>query len=148
MLTSSTYHLTEDVLYLSHRYYWDDWGVRSHTADLRYRRELGGGKYLQPHVRYYRQTSADFFVFGVRQDLPLPEFATSDYRLGALRGLTVGATYGFHILDRSGEWTVRAEYMRQFGNGHPPNAVGVQRGYDLFPAVNIGTLLVGYSVNF
>ena len=41
ILTSSVYHLTRDILYLSHRYYWDDWGVTSNTVDLKYRHELG-----------------------------------------------------------------------------------------------------------
>ena len=80
--------------------------------------------------------------------MALPELATADYRLGALRSATIGATYGFRIPDRPGEWTVRAEYIGQFGNRHPADAVGVQRQFDLFPTVNIGSLLIGYSVEF
>jgi hypothetical protein len=43
---------------------------------------------------------------------------------------------------------VRAEYIRQWGDGHPGDVVGVQRTFDLFPAVSIGSLTAGYSVQF
>jgi len=148
VLGSSVYHLTDDVLYLDYRHYRDDWGIRSHTVDLRYRHELPGATYLQPHLRYYAQTAADFFVFGLTSGAPLPDFATSDYRLGPLRTATVGATYGFHLTNVPGELSVRAEYLRQWGAGHPGNAIGAQREFDLFPPVSIGSLLVGYSVEF
>jgi hypothetical protein len=155
VLGSSVYHLSRDVFYSSYRYYWDDWGVRSHTADFKYRRELGDAAglhlaetFLQPHVRWYSQSAARFFRYGLIDRAALPEFATSDYRLGALRTLTLGATFGFRPFEWPGEWTLRGEYLRQWGDGHPAGAVGLQRGYDLFPAVDIGTLLVGYSIAF
>jgi Protein of unknown function (DUF3570) len=147
ILTSSVYHLTRDVLYLSHRYYWDNWGVHSNTLDLKYRGELGDSAYLQPHLRYYSQSPADFFKFGLIQGVALPAFVSSDERLGPLRTATLGATVGFTTPGTRGEWTIRAEYIRQFGKGHPNNVVGVQRDFDLFPAVNIGSLVVAYSVS-
>ena len=36
--------------------------------------------------------------------------------------------------------------MGKFGNGHPADAVGVQREYDLAPTVNIFSLVVGWSL--
>lgn len=151
--TSSVYHLATDVLYLSHRAYWDDWGVRSQTVDLKVRHELGDLGYidhafLRPHLRWYRQTAADFFVYGLRDGDPLPRFATSDERLGALRTLTLGSTLGFHVPGAPGEWTVRAEYLRQWGDGSPAGAIGVQRHFDLAPKVDTGALTVGYTVEF
>jgi hypothetical protein len=148
LLASSVYHLTDDVLYLSYRYYQDDWRVRSHTYDVKYRHELGDDDYLEPHLRYYSQTAASFFRFSLLDGAPLPELATADYRLGALRSVTVGATYGFRIPDRPGEWTVRAEYIGQLGDGHPGGAVGIQRQFDLAPTVNIGSVVIGYSIGF
>jgi hypothetical protein len=148
VLANSVYHLTRDVLYTSYRYYWDDWGIRSHTVDLRYRRELPDDRYIQPHVRFYTQTPARFFTNELIKNAPLPAFASADYRLGPLRTVTVGATYGFHITDYPGEFAVRGEYMVQWGDGHPGDAVGVQRGYDLSPPLNIGSLMITYSVQF
>jgi hypothetical protein len=148
VLTSSVYHLTNDVLYLSHRYYWDDWGVRSNTLDARYRTELPEHQWVQPHVRLYEQSAARFFGFGLVQGDPLPDFATSDYRLGALRSVTLGATYGFRVPDFPGELTLRAEYIHEWGNGHPATAIGAQRDMDLFPGLDIATIMFGYTRQF
>jgi uncharacterized protein DUF3570 len=148
VMTSMVYHLTSDVVHLSHRYYWDDWGVRSNTFDLKLRHDTGDSSFLQPHLRYYSQTQADFFTFGLVQGEPIPAYATSDYRLGPLQTATVGLTYGFHLPESPGEFTIRAEYIRQFGDGHPDYAVGVQQDFDLMPPVNVGTLVAAYSVTF
>ena len=126
----------------------DDWGIRSHAIDLKYRRDLENKSWFQPHVRFYTQTPADFFRFSLIQGDPLPPYASSDFRLGPLRTVTLGGTYGFHIPNDPGELTVRAEYIVQWGNGHPSDAVGIQRTFDLLPPESIGSLLVGYTVQF
>jgi len=148
LLANSVYHFGTGVFYSSYRYYWDDWGVRSHTIDLKYRRDLAEETFFQPHVRLYAQTAADFFRFGVVQGEPLPTYASSDYRLGPLRSVTLGGTYGFHVPDYPGELTVRAEYILQWGDGHPSDAVGVQRTLDLMPPLHIATVMVGYTRTF
>jgi hypothetical protein len=148
VLGSSVYHLAQDVLYTSYRWYHDDWGITSHTVDLRLRHELGDDVFVQPHLRGYAQTAADFFRFGLRQGDPVPEFASSDERLGPLRTVTAGATVGFHLPDTPGTFSVRGELLVQWGRGHPPDAIGIQRGFDLMPPVPIGTLTVGYTRTF
>src|SRR4029077_14787658 len=40
VLFSSVYHLSDDVLYTSYRYYWDSWAIRSHTLDVKYRHDF------------------------------------------------------------------------------------------------------------
>ena len=159
-LVSSVYHLTQDVLYLTYRYYWDDWKLTSHTVDMKYRYEMGGESFLQPHLRYYTQTAANFFTLGLVQGAPLPQFASSDQRLGQFQSLTFGLTYGFKMPRQPGIWTIRAEYIRQFqhwnvgggeggdggeegggGGGPPPQP-------DAFPPLEIGTVTAGYTVSF
>ncbi|MBX2835457.1 MAG: DUF3570 domain-containing protein [Gammaproteobacteria bacterium] len=76
----------------SYRYHTDDWGVDSHTIESRYRWLLSSKHYLEPNIRYYSQSSADFY----RAYLPegeIPENASSDYRLGEFTGLTLGVSY-------------------------------------------------------
>jgi len=51
MFFKAVHHLEEDVINFSYRYYSDDWGIKSHTLDLKYRYELANS-YLQPHLRY------------------------------------------------------------------------------------------------
>ncbi len=148
ILLSSVYHLTDDVVYTSYRYYWDTWSVRSHTIDLKYRHVLDGDTYVEPLVRYYQQTAASFFTIGLTEGAPLPTYATADYRLGSLRTVTFGGTFGFHPDFSTGEWTIRAQYMRQSGDSSPPNAIGMQRSFDLSPPINIFAVVVGYSFDY
>jgi hypothetical protein len=148
VLAGVVHHFAEDVGYGSYRYYQDDWGIRSHTLDFKYRRDFLEDRWVQPHLRLYAQSAADFFHFGLIDGQSLPSYASSDQRLGPLRTATIGLTYGFRVLPYPGSWSVRAEYLRQWGDGHPPEAVGVQKTLDLMPPVDIGSLLVGYSVTF
>ncbi|HET7225462.1 MAG TPA: DUF3570 domain-containing protein, partial [Candidatus Eisenbacteria bacterium] len=152
ILAGSVYHLARDVLYTSYRYYWDDWKLTSHTVDVMVRHDLDEQTFIQPHVRFYTQSAASFFRYGFTQaELDangLPAYASADDRLGVLHDVTVGATYGFHTESFPGEFTIRAEYIRQWGSGHPPQAVGVQRGFNLAPGIDIGAVTAGYSVSF
>ncbi len=148
LLFSSVYHFTDDVLYSNYRYYWDSWNVRSNTLELQYRHQISDGVYLQPLIRYYQQTAASFYTVGLVAGRPLPAFATADYRLGALHTITLGATFGYRPEDGPGEWTLRAQYMQQAGNSSPPNAIGIQRGFNLSPPINIFAFVVGYSFNY
>lgn len=148
-MLSSVYHFTDDVLYSSYRYYWDTWNIRSHTIDLKYRHFVGDeDSYVEPLLRFYTQSKASFYTIGLDQALPLPQYATSDYRLGALKTITIGGTFGFHMEESPGLWTLRAEFMRQSGNSSPPNAIGIQRRFDLSPPVNIFAIAVGYSFDY
>jgi Protein of unknown function (DUF3570) len=148
ILLSSVYHLPDDIVYTSYRYYWDTWSVRSHTIDLKYRHVLDGDTYVEPLVRYYQQSAASFYTIGFTQGAPLPDYATSDYRLGRLSTITVGGTFGFSPDFVTGDWTIRAQYIRQAGNSSPPNAIGIQRRFDLSPPINIYAVVIGYSFNY
>ena len=158
VLANSVYHFEKNILYSSYRYYWDDWGVTSHTADARYRIEFEDQRYLQPHVRYYFQSRANFFEFGLPQGAPLPQFATSDLRLGDLRTLTLGLTYGFHPEGKKGELSIRAEYIRQWAKSpvlQGPATIDPETGdaipgssFPLSPPVDIGSIVIGYSIPF
>jgi hypothetical protein len=137
----------QDVADLSYRYHFDDWGIRSHTLDLRYRWDLAGAGYLQPHVRYYEQTAADFYARFLVAGEPLPAHASADYRLGELTGTTLGLKYG---RPRAGstfdgrEWNVKLEYYQQSGR-EPDVRPGVLAGFDLFPTVEAVMVQFGYT---
>ncbi len=146
MLVSSAYHLTNEVLSLSYRHYKDDWDIRSNTVDGRLRMPISESSWFEPHARFYTQTAAKFFRPGLIQGDPLPDFASADRRLGKFSTLTLGAAYGFRIPGQPGEWSVRAEYMGQFGEHHPAGMVGVQRDYDLAPPLNVGSIVLGWTL--
>ncbi|MDH3590652.1 MAG: DUF3570 domain-containing protein [Planctomycetota bacterium] len=130
------------VLDVSYRFATDDWNVDSHTLDLRYRFGLGAG-YLQPHVRYYMQSEAEFYSRVLFDGAPLPRFATADYRLGDLDSFTVGAKYG-RPLSKGREWSLRLEYYRQSGSVPGDVRVGSLAGADLFPDVEASIVQAGF----
>lgn len=169
-LASAVYHQDANVLYLEYRYYWDDWKLRSNTLDGRYLIALPGGSQVTPHVRLYTQQAAEFYGPKLDANAPIPEFASADYRLGPLNGVTIGATYGFRVPGQTGEWSIRAEYLRQWGRGphgdeaggggggapeerpasaHPASlAAGPTLPLDTIPALDIASVVVGYTLHF
>lgn len=131
----TVHQFSEDVVNFSYRYYWDDWGISSHTFDARYRYEMGGGHYLMPHVRYYLQDKADFYYYKLT-DGNIPQYASADYRLADLSTTTLGLKYGIQLANDS-EFSVRAELMKQQSEGDAP-----------FPDVDAVILQLNYSFLF
>ncbi|MCW9023218.1 MAG: DUF3570 domain-containing protein [Gammaproteobacteria bacterium] len=120
-----------DVLQFSYRYAWDDWGILSHTLDLRYRYELNAKNYLEPHLRYYLQDKADFYYYNL-VDGSIPQFASADYRLGDLSTKTIGLKYGY-VFAENHEFGIRTELIQQQAEGSAQfpdtDAVLVQLNY-------------------
>jgi hypothetical protein len=114
------YHLVADVVDLSYRFLWDDWGINSHTLDLHYRWQPRRRWYLEPHVRFYTQSAADFYVPNVFSLSPLPAFASADYRLADFDAWTVGLNYG-QTLSSKRQYNLRLEYYRQRGDSFFPD---------------------------
>ena len=133
-----------DVVDVSYRYHWDDWEVRSHTLDFRYRWKLSERSYVQPHLRLYQQSAAELYNRFLVDGEPLPAFASADYRLGELTGVTVGLKYARPRADER-EWNVKLEYYSQSGQ-EPDFQPGALEGFDLFPTVE--ALMVQFGVSF
>jgi hypothetical protein len=133
-----------NVLEGSYRYMTDDWGVDSHTFEVHYRWNLGDGKYVQPHVRFYQQTAADFYRRVLFNGAAAPIFATADYRLGEFEGLTIGAKYG--RATRNGEWSARLEWYTQTSAVDSSALVGSLASLDLYPDLN--ALIAQFSYKF
>ncbi len=75
------YYLNDLVILRSYyRFYWDDWGISSHTASLEAPFKLTDKFTLYPTYRYYTQTAADYF-YPKEQALSTYGFYTSDYDL-------------------------------------------------------------------
>ncbi|MEN8169139.1 MAG: DUF3570 domain-containing protein [Pseudomonadota bacterium] len=140
------HQFNEDVIYLGYRYFMDDWGINAHTADIKYRSELGNGRYLQPHLRFYQQTAADFFRHSLVEGDPLPTHASSDLRLGEMTGRTIGVKFGMPLA--GGDFTVRIEQMVQEGESSPADAIGIQQNYDLYPTLTANIIQFGYRFLF
>jgi hypothetical protein len=116
---NSAHHLTEDVIHFSYRYFWDDWGINSHTLDLRYRYQLASS-YLMPHVRYYSQDAADSYTHNLKLGTDIDaatgtvskQYASNDYRLAKSVTTTLGLKYGIPLSNNS-EISMRGELIQQ-----------------------------------
>ncbi len=132
---------------LSARYYVDNWGIKSFTAELAERISLTRWLYIEPNLRWYRQTAANFFENFLVAGQALPQYASADWRLGQFSGLTYGSKIGFAVTTKL-EIYLRGEYYQQNGNGHPADAVGQLKQQNLFGGVNAGYAMFGFTWNF
>jgi len=98
---------TDGTSRLSYRYYTDSFGIDAHTLALEYVQPLPNDWTVTPSVRFYSQTSADFYL---PSDLvfpyPLPP-RTMDQRLSAFGALTVGIKVSKRIAK---DWLVDAKF--------------------------------------
>ncbi|MCG3204684.1 MAG: hypothetical protein KCHDKBKB_01399 [Elusimicrobia bacterium] len=137
------YHLNRDVVSVSYRYFFDDWGINSHTVDLNYNWKFSEKQYLEPRFRFYNQSEADFFHVNLLSGTPLPTEASADYRLAKFNGLTYGLKWGLN-LPKGRELIFRLEYYTQVGDSDPASAIGIQKGLDLYPDLKATIAQVQY----
>ena len=140
-------HLPHDVIHLSYRYYWDDWGIRSNTVDLHYHFVLSDDFYLEPQFRYYNQSAADFYHHSLVNGATLPSYASADYRLAKMTSMTYGLKLA-KAVGKDWELSARLMYMKQTGDSHPADAIGVQRTLDLYPGLDAVIAQLGLSFTF
>jgi hypothetical protein len=131
-----------NVLDASYRLMSDDWGVDSHTIDLRYRWRFKRF-YLQPHLRYYTQTAADLYRGVLLAGDPLPNHASADYRLSELDGITYGLKLGWPR-GKSREWSVRVEFYDQSSKAPPEAQIGTLGSLYVDPSVDALIVQAGY----
>jgi hypothetical protein len=139
------YYMNGKVLDASYRYMTDDWDIDSHTVDVRYRWPINDKRYLEPHVRFYTQTAANFYQVGVVEGEPLPSFATNDYRLGEFDAITAGLKYGWETRNGN-EMSVRLEVYQQRGSISADKLIGNQVGLVEYP--DLDAVIFQYSYRF
>jgi hypothetical protein len=134
------------------RYMADDWGVHSSTVDANLRWwNPDHDRYLQPSVRWYRQSAADFYTPWIEASTGnYSTLESADSRLGAFHATTFGLKYAVKMA-RAGslpgqdpaEFNLRLQFYRQDADHRQANPVALQ-GIDLYPALRAVMLQVGY----
>ncbi|KMT66716.1 DUF3570 domain-containing protein [Catenovulum maritimum] len=136
------YHLTDSVIDFSYRYMWDDWDISSHTFDLRYNIPLSGS-YFEPHVRYYIQSAAEFYRPFMMENEAL-DFASADYRIGEMDGLTLGVKYGMP-LENNTEVSFRFELFKQTPTNPGYEKPGILANLELYESIDAVIFQINYS---
>ena len=134
----------KDIFTASYRFMTDDWGIDSNTFDFTYRFRLKEGYFIEPHLRWYQQSEADFYRYFQVDGEPVPAEATADYRLGEMDATTVGVKFGKQINDQH-IWSVRLEQYVQSGDSSPSEAFGQLAQQDLYPDVEATMVQFNYS---
>ena len=137
----------KDIFTASYRFMTDDWGVDSNTFDFTYRFRMKEGYFIEPHLRWYQQSEADFYYYFLRDSDPVPAEASADYRLGEMDATTVGVKFGKQINDQH-IWSVRLEQYVQSGDSSPSEAIGQLAQQDLYPDVEATLVQFNYSFEF
>jgi hypothetical protein len=145
LYAQAKYNMSGKVLDISYRYMTDDWEIDSHTLDARYRWPIGDRSYLEPHLRFYTQTEADFYRLSLDNSVALPAYASSDYRMGNFDGTTVGLKYGWKTRNDN-EMSVRLEWYMQSGTVPSEQLIGNQAWRDNYPDLN--ALIAQFSYRF
>ncbi|UTW01587.1 DUF3570 domain-containing protein [Marinomonas rhizomae] len=132
----------DDILDVSYRYMFDDWGVNSHTIDAKYRFRFDN-QYLEPQLRWYTQSKADFYHRYLNSsDYTNADFASADYRLGDLDTYTLGLKYGYKFADETELYT-RFSLYHQESSGD--KGYGKLTSQELYPGLDAAMLILGYK---
>lgn len=145
VFAQAKYNMSGRVLDLSYRYMTDDWEIDSHTIDLRYRWPIGERRYIEPHVRFYTQTHADFYRPSLADNVTLPAFASSDYRLGEFDAMTFGLKYGWETSSGK-QLSARLEYYTTDGATPGNLVIGNQQAGELYP--DLSAIIAQFSYRF
>jgi len=87
------------VLRTFYRYYWDNWGINSHTISIEPSIKLSAFSSLSIPYRYYTQSAADYFKPIFLHGLA-DEFYTSDYDLSKFSSNMIGLGYKITDADK------------------------------------------------
>lgn len=143
------HHFGKDIIDVSYRYFWDDWGIKSNTVELRYRWKFPeSNSYIEPQLRFYQQGAADFYKHSIIDgQVPVSGsgFASADYRLAEFDSITVGLKYGSKRKNGH-QYSFRFAIITTQGNSSPADAVGEQRNQDLFPSIDAIVGQFSYSL--
>lgn len=138
------YAFDRDSMAVNYRFMLDDWGIQSHTLEGRYRWNFNEHSYLEPHLRYYRQSAADFYRTYLVSGQALPAEASADYRLAQMNAYTAGMKYA--LKTSVGEFSARLEYYRQ--NPKADGSFGILNNYELAPPLTAIIAQIGYRLDF
>jgi hypothetical protein len=137
----------ERVLRVAYRFMTDDWGIDSSTGEASLRWPVGESSYIEPQVRYYTQSHADFYRANLIDGQAVPQYASADFRLGDFDATTVGFKYG-HRTAGGNEWSARLEYYRQSGSIPSDQIVGNQAKRQQYPDLSAVIVQFGYRFGF
>ena len=134
------------TLDVSYRRGKDDWSVKSDTVDVRLRVPISNDWYIEPHVRWYRQTAAEFYHLYLDQVDAIPQFMSADPRLAGFTATTIGFKVGVD-LGGNNELSLRLEQYQQKASERFSSLLNLQ-GLDLNPSLKSAIVQIGWKMEY
>lgn len=138
------YHFDAVIVDASYRFMTDDWEIDSHTIDSRFTIPLSSGHFIEPHVRFYTQSAAEFYDPFLVEGEALPKYASADYRIGEMDAYTIGLKYGMP-LSNGESLSFRLEYYNQSPESDGTKAIGILKDLELYEEVDAIIAQITYS---
>jgi hypothetical protein len=131
------------ALLSNYRYYNDDWGIASHTLDVKWSQQFDISHYriiAAPLLRYYTQTKADFY--SLQQTPPADQLNSSDARLSSYGAFT----FGFTSELKFSQWSLHLDWQQYYSR---EDLALFDASDDEAPAlVNFSTFTAGVDYTF
>jgi len=103
---------TDAALHLDYRLYRDSWGILSHTLEAAWYQPIYSWLMLRPSLRYYSQSSSDFYVYDPSVSSIENAFFSADQRLSAFGGVTAGLKLVFDV-NKNLSTDIGVDYLTQ-----------------------------------
>jgi hypothetical protein len=108
-----------------YRYYWDTWGIRGHTLELGYNRNLAPDWLFEGFMRYYRQNHALFYSDNAPEQTL---YVTRNRELSTMHDFGPGATVSYSLKSVPGKYDVKLSVSYQFIDFHYADYTDVRTG--------------------
>ncbi|WP_144392951.1 DUF3570 domain-containing protein [Pleionea sediminis] len=139
------HHFDESIADVSIRYMTDNWDISSQTIDYRHYFWVGNNSYIEPQMRWYQQSAAEFYRPYLIDGETLPEYASADIRLGEFSAYTLGLKYGWKT-SAGNDMSVRFSYYKQTPEDTLSSHPGVLNNLEIYPELD--AFFVQYSYSF
>lgn len=125
------------------RWYHDSWGINAMTYALSQHAPVGRAGYVEPGLRFYRQTAARFFAPFLGADVPTPPYLSADSRLSRFHAWTFSLKAGAHLTSRLELYGAAERYVQE-GARFDRTAPGALARTDLFAGTRSTSLISGF----
>ncbi|RYY62563.1 MAG: DUF3570 domain-containing protein [Chitinophagaceae bacterium] len=119
----ANYFLGDNVIIRTYyRYYTDNWGLKSHTANLEVPLKVSPFLSVSPFYRFYSQSAIDYFA-PYRQHTAADQYYSSNYDLSGFSSNYVGA--GFRVTPPNGVFGLQHVNMAELRYGRYSKNIGM-----------------------
>lgn len=111
-----------NIIRVFYRYYWDDWGMTAHTANIETPFKITPFISISPFYRYHTQSAIDYFA-PFQSHLPTEQFFSSDFDLSSLHSHSEGMS--FRIVSPTGVLGIKKLNTLEIRYGHYNRSTGL-----------------------